>query len=146
MKKILYTNKDLIDVLPLNSKRFSECGVDETNIIQFCLGEFVHSFLYINDEELLNENIINSSFVNMMQQDEALVKMKEFEKEIEVQRERKVNELEKMSQKISVLEKENATLKEGLQAVLSGDMQSLSYILYPEDFTNINENSTTLEI
>ena len=138
MKKILYTNKNLIDVLPLNSKRFSECGVDETNIIQFCLGEFVHSFLYINDEELLNENIINDSFVKMMQQDEALVKMKEFEKEIEVQREKEVNELEKMNQKIYILEKENSNLREGLQAVLSGDIQSLAYILYPEDFTDVN--------
>lgn len=144
MKKILYTNKNLIDVLPLNSKRFSECGVDETNIIQFCLGELVHSFLYINDEELLNENIINSSFVKMIQQDEALIKMKEFEKEVEIQREKEVNELEKMSQKISVLEKENSNLREGLQAVLSGDIQSLAYILYPEDFTNTN--NTTLEI
>ena len=144
MKKILYTNKDLIDVLPLNSKRFGECGVDETNIIQFCLGEFVHSFLYINDEELLNENIINDSFVKMMQQDEALVKMKEFEKEIEVQKEKEVNELEKMSQKISVLEKENSNLREGLQAVLSGDIQSLAYILYPKDFTDVN--NTTLEL
>ena len=146
MKKILYTNKNLIDVLPLNSKRFSECGVDETNIIQFCLGEFVHSFLYINDEELLNENIINSSFVKMMQQDEALVRMKEFEKEIEVQREKEVNELEKMNQKIYILEKENSNLREGLQAVLSGDMQSLAYILYPKDFADLDKNITTLEL
>lgn len=29
-------------------------------------------------------------------------------------------------------------LIEGLQAVLRGDMQELAYILYPEDFKNIN--------
>ena len=46
--------------------------------------------------------------------------------------------------KISILEAENATLREGLQAVLSGDMQSLAYILYPEDFTDVN--NTTLEL
>ena len=42
---------------------------------------------------------------------------------------------ESAQNKISILE-------EGLQAVLSGDMQSLAYILYPEDFTN----NTTLEL
>lgn len=51
-----------------------------------------------------------------------------------------------IEEKISILEAENANLREGLQAVLSGDMQSLAYILYPEDFTNINESNTTLEL
>lgn len=44
---------------------------------------------------------------------------------------------ESAQNKISILE-------EGLQAVLSGDMQSLAYILYPEDFTDVN--NTTLEL
>ena len=39
-------------------------------------------------------------------------------------------------EKISILEAENESLKEGLRAVLRGDMQSLAYILYPEDFDN----------
>ena len=51
-----------------------------------------------------------------------------------------------LTKKISILEAENATLREGLQAVLSGDMQSLAYILYPEDFTNIDNSKTTLEL
>ncbi len=46
--------------------------------------------------------------------------------------------------KISTLETESKSLKEGLQAVLNGDMQSLAYILYPEDFTDVN--NTTLEL
>ncbi len=50
------------------------------------------------------------------------------------------------TKKISILEAENATLREGLQAVLSGDMQSLAYILYPEDFTDVNKSNTTLEL
>lgn len=41
---------------------------------------------------------------------------------------------EQMESKISILEAENENLKEGLRAVLRGDMQSLAYILYPEDF------------
>ena len=43
---------------------------------------------------------------------------------------------EQMESKISILEAENESLKEGLRAVLRGDMQSLAYILYPEDFDN----------
>ncbi len=46
--------------------------------------------------------------------------------------------------KISILEAENKSLREGLQAVLNGDMQSLAYILYPKDFTDVN--NTTLEL
>ena len=45
-------------------------------------------------------------------------------------------EIEIMQEKISILEAENENLKEGLRAVLRGDMQSLAYILYPEDFDN----------
>ncbi len=50
------------------------------------------------------------------------------------------------SLKISILEAENKSLREGLQAVLSGDMQSLSYILYPKDFAGVNKSNTTLEL
>jgi hypothetical protein len=53
-------------------------------------------------------------------------------------------EEEKIYDKISILEAKNKRLEEGLQAVLSGDMQSLAYILYPEDFADIN--NTTLEL
>lgn len=45
-------------------------------------------------------------------------------------------EIEKIKEKISILEAENESLKEGLRAILRGDMQSLAYILYPEDFND----------
>lgn len=45
---------------------------------------------------------------------------------------------------IEILRDKISILEEGLQAVLSGDMQSLAYILYPKDFTNVN--NTTLEL
>ena len=48
----------------------------------------------------------------------------------------KVDESQK---KISILEAENESLKEGLRAVLRGDMQSLAYILYPEDFNTFRK-------
>ena len=47
-----------------------------------------------------------------------------------------LTENEILENKISILEAENESLKEGLRAVLRGDMQSLAYILYPEDFDN----------
>ncbi len=47
------------------------------------------------------------------------------------------NEMNLLKEKISTLEK-------GLKAVLSGDVQSLAYILYPKDFTDVN--NTTLEL
>ena len=46
---------------------------------------------------------------------------------------------EQMESKISILEAENESLKEGLRAVLRGDMQSLAYILYPEDFNTFQK-------
>ncbi len=45
---------------------------------------------------------------------------------------------------IEILQNKISVLEEGLQSVLSGDMQSLAYILYPEDFTDVN--NTTLEL
>ena len=47
-----------------------------------------------------------------------------------------LTENEILGNKISILAAENESLKEGLRAVLRGDMQSLAYILYPEDFDN----------
>lgn len=48
-------------------------------------------------------------------------------------------EIEIIQEKISILEAENENLKEGLRAILRGDMQSLAYILYPEDFNTFQK-------
>lgn len=45
-----------------------------------------------------------------------------------------LTETEILGNKISILEEENNVLKEGLKAILRGDMQTLAYTLYPEDF------------
>lgn len=50
-----------------------------------------------------------------------------------------LTENEILGNKISILEAENESLKEGLRAVLRGDMQSLAYILYPEDFNTFRK-------
>lgn len=49
------------------------------------------------------------------------------------------SEIEMIQEKISILEAENENLKEGLRAILRGDMQSLAYILYPEDFNTFRK-------
>lgn len=43
-----------------------------------------------------------------------------------------------LENKVKDLQRENELLKQGLEAVLRGDMQELAYILYPKDFKNIN--------
>lgn len=48
-------------------------------------------------------------------------------------------EMQVLQNKISILEAENENLKEGLRAVLRGDMQSLAYILYPQDFNTFQK-------
>lgn len=50
-----------------------------------------------------------------------------------------LTENEILGNKISILEAENESLKEGLRAILRGDMQSLAYILYPEDFNTFRK-------
>lgn len=50
-----------------------------------------------------------------------------------------LTENEILGNKISILEAENENLKEGLRAILRGDMQSLAYILYPEDFNTFRK-------
>ena len=104
---------------------------------------FTHNekpFVHADTDELRKELQIPSSESDEFVY-ETNIKILE-EKENESQQEQ--TNLEKMRDKISILEAKNKRLEEGLQAVLSGDMQSLAYILYPEDFADIN--NTTLEL
>ena len=39
--------------------------------------------------------------------------------------------------RLSMIQEENQSLKESLKAILRGDMQTLAYNLYPEDFTEL---------
>lgn len=138
----LYTNKDLVDILPLKEKTFVECGINVNNLEVIAIKEGTFAFLEVEDLEKYNNSKIEDLTVQTLEEREDLIsKLKIIQEQEREEARKNTNEY-----KISVLEKENANLREGLKAVLSGDMQSLAYILYPEDFTNINENSTTLEI
>ena len=138
----LYTNKDLVDVLPLREKSFVECGINTNSLEVIAIKEGTFAFLEVEDLEKYNNSKLEDLTVQTLEERENLIsKLKIIQEQEREEARKNTNEY-----KISVLEKENATLKEGLQAVLSGDMQSLAYILYPEDFTNIDNSKTTLEL
>lgn len=84
-----------------------------------------YTYFFKNEDEL-NELIKNNSdkflieIADLKNCNFVVFSDKELEADIE----------ENNSKKISTLEK-------GLKAVLSGDVQSLAYTLYPEDFTDV---------
>lgn len=138
----LYTNKDLVDVLPLREKSFVECGINTNSLEVIAIKEGTFAFLEVEDLEKYESSKLEDLTIQTLEERGNLISELKLIQEQEREEARKnTNEY-----KISVLEKENATLKKGLRAVLSGDMQSLAYILYPEDFTNINKSNTTLEL
>lgn len=47
------------------------------------------------------------------------------------------NKIPILEDRLTALEQENNTLRNGLEAVLRGDMQSLAYNLYPNDFEGV---------
>lgn len=126
-------------------------GVDAKNVIKsHRIKETDDIFLVLNNYDRVLElnfvEVIRNNFnlsKNLTKEEVAkeYLKIKEEEK---LQAEKEANTFEEMVNKISILEAKNKRLEEGLQAVLSGDMQSLAYILYPEDFADIN--NTTLEL
>ena len=138
----LYTNKNLVDVLPLREKTFIECGINVNNLEVIAIKEGTFAFLEIEDLEKYNNSKIEDLTVQTLEEREDLIsKLKIIQEQEREEARKNTNEY-----KISVLEKENANLREGLQAVLSGDMQSLAYILYPKDFAGVNKSNTTLEL
>ena len=132
----LYTNKDLVDVLPLREKSFVECGINTNSLEVIAIKEGTFAFLEVEDLEKYNNSKLEDLTVQTLEERENLIsKLKIIQEQEREEARKNTNEY-----KISVLEKENATLKEGLQAVLSGDMQSLAYILYPEDFAGLTHS------
>lgn len=108
-----YTNKNLVDILPVDSKSFIDCGMSNKNIIQITCEGVVHSFIDIIDETIFKSLL--KIEVNYMTEAEVEAKVKELKvieaKEIEeykkTQPEYKISELEK---DIETLKKENADL------------------------------------
>lgn len=134
----LYTNKDLIDILPLREKTFVECGINVNNLEVIAIKKGTFAFLEVEDLEKYDSSKLEDLTIQTLEEREDLIsKLKLIQEQEREEARKNTNEY-----KISVLEKENSNLKEGLQAILNGDMQNLAYILYPEDFTN----NTTLEL
>ena len=117
------------DYMTFKDKEFSQISIDDIGLITYEFGEWNivskdATSWYVDTEK--DEVVFDYTPIPIIPQEPS--------------------EIEIMQEKISILEAENKSLREGLQAVLSGDMQSLAYILYPEDFTDIDKDNTTLEL
>lgn len=75
MKKYFYTDLNLVDVLPLDSKTFEECGLHTTNINQVTCQSKVYSLIEIVNEELFNSLLKNE--VTFMNDEEVQAKLQE---------------------------------------------------------------------
>ena len=138
----LYTDKDLVDILPIREKSFVECGINVNNLEVIAIKKGTFAFLEIENLEKYNNSKLEDLTVQTLEERENLIsELKAIQQQEREEAKKNTNEY-----KISILEAENKSLREGLQAVLSGDMQSLAYILYPEDFTDIDKDNTTLEL
>ena len=138
----LYTDKDLVDILPIREKSFVECGINVNNLEVIAIKKGTFAFLEIENLEKYNNSKLEDLTVQTLEERENLIsELKAIQQQEREEAKKNTNEY-----KISILEAENKSLREGLQAVLSGDMQSLAYILYAEDFTDIDKDNTTLEL
>lgn len=119
----LYTTKNLLEVLPLNIKSFKECGISDSDITQiYCTGH-THSIILIESESLLNNNLkYKISKLSKEQKNTKILELQSIEQ-------KEIEDYEK-----TTVEYKIDILKTGLQSVLAGDMQSLAYLLYPDDF------------
>ena len=75
MKKYFYTDLNLVDVLPLDSKTFEECGLHTTNINQVTCQNKVYSLIEIANEALFNSLLKNE--VTFMNDSEVQAKLQE---------------------------------------------------------------------
>lgn len=104
---IIYTDKDLVDLIPLDDgKSFHECGIDENNIMQvFCLNK-AHSFLTICNKELFS-SMVKSEYEELTEE-QSKVKINELE---EIQKQ-EIDEAYKKTDayKLKKLEEENASI------------------------------------
>ena len=95
--------------------------------------------LYKHDTNKVDEVVLKSNIIRVYNLEPNLSCEEVAQKYIDIIQNHNLNNnfgllLEQQGEKISILEAENKSLKEGLQAILRGDMQSLAYALYPEDF------------
>lgn len=121
-------------------------GVDAKNVIKsHRIKETDDIFLVLNNYDRILElnfvDVIRANF-NLSQsltKEQVAQEYLRIREEERLQAEKEQVSLEQQAKKISILEAENENLKEGLRAVLRGDMQSLAYILYPEDFNTFQK-------
>lgn len=81
----LYTEKDLVDVLPLREKTFAECGINTTNIEVICLKEGTFAFLEVENLEKYNKYKLEDLVVQTLdEREQRISELKEkYDKEVE---------------------------------------------------------------
>ena len=107
--KLVYTDKDLVNVLDLSNNTWRECGLS-MEFSQFSCGGKTHSFLYVEDETLYNNALIG--YIEEISEEDAKLKMEELRKKEEYEQEQLYKQTD--TYKISILEAENETLKQEL--------------------------------
>ena len=109
----LYTNKDLVDVLPLRKKSFKECGINTDTLEVICLKEGTFAFLEVENLEKYNNSKLEDLTVQTLEERQRLLE------ELRAKQEQEIEESMKNTNeyKISALEEENIKLKEQLSTI-----------------------------
>lgn len=113
MKNFLYTDLNLVDVIPVDTKSFQNCGISDKNIIQITCENKVHSLIEIVDEDLFNSLLKKE--VSYLDETQASSKTEELKakakKEIEEERKNSLEyKVELLEQTVNSLKQENADL------------------------------------
>lgn len=125
--KLVYTDKDLVDVLDLRTKSWEQCGLSK-EFKQFTCSGKTHSFLYIEDEVLYNNALIG--YMEEISEEDAKLKMEELRRAEEVEQMQLYQQTD--AYKISILEAENADLlldsaiKDSKISTLENDLADLT--------------------
>nr|DAP48670.1 MAG TPA: hypothetical protein [Caudoviricetes sp.] len=73
--KYFYTDRNLTDILPVDFKSFTDCGISTTNVNQVSCQNKVYSLIEIVNEELFNSLLKNE--VTFMNDEEVQAKLQE---------------------------------------------------------------------
>ncbi|WP_195238700.1 CD1375 family protein [Romboutsia sp. 1001285H_161024_C4] len=137
---MIYTNQDLIDLLPLRDKEFLECGIDE-NATQIFANGLVHSFLTVIDRDLFNS--VDKGQYEELTKEQANLKIEEL-RAIEKQEQEEAYK-QTDAYKISILEGEQETQNEEILSNMLATTEVFEMILTMStpmsvDIENKNKN------
>ncbi len=107
----LYTNKDLVDVLPLREKTFIECGINTNNLEVIAIKKGTFAFLEVEDLEKYNNSKLEDLTVQTLEERENLIlELKAIQQQ--EREEAKIQQQEREEAKKNTNEYKIATLQE----------------------------------